>query len=233
MLVFDPSDPFPLLEPESHSYPEAQSHSQRVDAWLGLETERVEEELIRKNRAAELPVLSVNGDPQQLWTGLPVQALLTPYTEIRTILDQLPLRAGQTVVDLGAGYGRMGFVIDRHFPDVWFVGYELVLERVHEGQRGLKRAGCNNAFLERADLGDPSFVPLAADYYFLYDFGARWAIEKSLDDLKSVAVERAITVVGRGRSSRDAIERNHPWLSQVIPPNHFEHYSIYRSAGMA
>jgi hypothetical protein len=51
-----------------------------------------------------------------------------------------------------------------------------------------------------------------------------------LASLRELARERGITVVGRGRRIRDAIEAEHPWLASVVPAKHFAHYSIYRSA---
>lgn len=220
MLTFDPNDPFPLIPLESHTYAEAQAHSEKVDEWLGFETKAVEEK-----------ILSRESSSQVLWLGLPVQALQTPYTEIRAILQELGPRPGQTIVDLGAGYGRMGLVIARHYPKVNFFGYEFVGERVRESLRILSTTNPSHPLIHvlEADLGDPSFSPVPADFYFLYDFGARWAIEKALQDLRKIARDRAIVVVGRGRSSRDAIERHHPWLSQVVEPRHFPHFSIYRS----
>jgi precorrin-6B methylase 2 len=139
--------------------------------------------------------------------------------------------AGQTVVDLGAGYGRLGFVISRHYEGVRFVGYELGAERVAEGRRALRAAGIDPGLIEliQADLAAPDYEPIAADFYFIYDYGTRDAIAKTLADLQKLARQRPITVAGRGRAARDAIERGEPWLSQVIPPVHRGRYSIYRS----
>ncbi len=88
-----------------------------------------------------------------------------------------------------------------------------------------KIAGSDNQF------SHPDFKPDAADFFFIYDYGTRPAVQKTLEDLREIARSRPITVVGRGRLSRDAIERQHPWLSQVCPPRHFKNYSIYSSAG--
>ena len=72
----------------------------------------------------------------------------------------------------------------------------------------------------------------AAGWHFLPQLIRREedvVIEKTLNDLRGIALRRPIAVVGRGRASRDAIERHHPWLSQVVPPSHHGIYSIYRS----
>ena len=48
-----------------------------------------------------------------------------------TLLPELP----RHVVDLGAGYGRMDFVLKSLDPRIEFTGYELVKERVQEGNK--------------------------------------------------------------------------------------------------
>jgi hypothetical protein len=218
MLLFDPKDPFPLAG--EHSYAQAQAHAQQVDRWLGLRTAEIEASLALKRQLS-----------QQLWIGLPVTAMLTPYTELRRILATLEPAQGSTIVDLGAGYGRMGFVVTAHYPGVRFVGYEFVGERVEECRRCMKGDFAQKGDFDmiQADLASPGFAPIPADHYFLYDYGTREAIDKTLEDLRLIARARPITVVGRGRASRDAIERRQPWLSEIIAPQHFGHYSIYRS----
>lgn len=218
--VFDPQEPFPLLSEENYSYVSAQEHAEQVDAWLGLRTEQTEASLIK-------PDTDIN---QQLWTELPVRSLLTPYIEIRLILSLLNIQSNSHLVDLGAGYGRIGFVIAEHYPGVHFTGYELVRERVNEAQRVFTgRKKYQNITLVWADLSAPEFHLQSADYYFIYDFGSCQAVEKSLNDLKRIAQNRAIAVVGRGRMSRHLIESGQPWLSQVVEPEHHMNFSIYRS----
>lgn len=218
-IPFDPEMPFPLLPETSHTYAQAQEHSRTVDEWLGLDTERIERALFGSKDASG----------HQKWLGLPVKSLLTPYTEIRSILNELSLKPGQTIVDLGAGYGRMAFVVGRHHPEVRFVGYEIVRERVAESNRCLARWRYPNVSMEVADLSAGDFELMPAENYFLYDFGNHSSVQKTLEDLRLIARKRIITVVGRGRGSRDTIERHHPWLSQVVAPRHRAHYSLYRS----
>jgi len=219
-LKFQRENLFPLLDEALVSYAEAQAHSEWVDQELGFETEKVEQRLLQSPHA---------GPAVQNWIGLPVRTLLTPYTELRLLLERLKLQGGEFIVDLGAGYGRLAFVIGKHHPNVRFCGYELVAERVREGCRVLESFAYSQVELKIQDLTETSFELPAADIYFLYDFGSRVAIEKTLQDLRTISIGRKIRVVGRGRASRDAIEHLHPWLSQVNSPQHFAHYSIYYS----
>jgi hypothetical protein len=218
-IEFNPDDPFPLLSPQLRVYALEQEHAAQADAWLGLEVERIERELVEAGRAAD-------GKIEQNWVGLPSRSLLTPYTEAREVILRLKPREGATLVDLGAGYGRMGFVVATHFPKLKFVGYELVPERVREGLKGLERlrergvATAENVKLLEQDLSTRDFRPIEAEFYFIYDFGSRTAIAKTLDDLREIAAKRSITVIGRGRASRDEIERKHPWLCEMVEPEH-------------
>lgn len=212
MLAFNPHDPFPLIEPD---YPAEKQHSAAVDEWLGLPVKRVEGSLTKAD------------DGQQRWIGFHPSVFLTPYTELRRFLAEIAPAPGETVVDLGAGYGRLGFVLARHYPEVHYHGLELVPERVKEGVAALTRFGATHARLDCADLAAAS--PPPAKFYFIYDYGARAAISKTLADLRAIAAARGIVVVGRGRSVRDLVEREHPWLGAVVDPVHRAHYSIYRS----
>lgn len=222
MTPFDPRDPFPLIADADAFHEAGMAHAEEADRWLGLRTAEVEAELRARVSAPE---------GQELWLTLPVRSLLTPYTELRALLARVAPPPGGTVVDLGAAYGRMAFVIGFHHPGVRFVGYEYVRERVGEANRALARHGFPDVTVAQVDLAAPGFAPCAADVYFMYDYGSRDAIEKTLCDLRVIARGRGITVVGRGRACRDAIERRHPWLADVVPPEHGAHASIYRSRG--
>ena len=230
-MQFDPLAPFPLLPVDSHSYFEAQVHGDQVDRWLGFRIDEIENKLAKigcRKKARDC-----SGQNQNLWIGLEPKKLLTPYTELRSILEQLKPQPGSTVVDLGAAYGRMAFVIVRHFPEVNFVGYEYVGERVAEFERCFEvfapDADRKRIKLLNNDLSSKKFSPVAADFYFIYDYGSQAAIEKTIYDLKIIARKGSITVIGRGRLCRDIVERNHPWLSQVNQPQHLGNFSIYKS----
>jgi hypothetical protein len=217
MIPFSPADAFPLLPPDSENYAAEKVHSAAVDAWLGL-------------RVAEVEAgLAGNPEGQETWQRAGADVFLTPYTELRAWLEMVQPRPGQLVVDLGAAYGRLGFVLNRHFPGVDFLGLELVPERVKEGAAALARFGAERARLLVADLADSEAPLPLADVYFIYDFGVKSAISGVLERLRKVAASRPITVVGRGRGVRDLIEKQHPWLGDVNAPLHRAHFSVYRS----
>ncbi|HEY8279454.1 MAG TPA: class I SAM-dependent methyltransferase [Bdellovibrionota bacterium] len=220
MIEFHEKDPFPLVgEIIPELYADSKRHAASVDDWLGLAVEKIESRLADPKDGAER------------WIGRHSSVFLTPYVELRAWLEELKPKEGSTVVDLGAGYGRLGFVLARHFPEVKFLGFELVPERVREGTAALARFKATNASLEEADLSLPSWKPPVADIYFIYDYGSPEAVRKTLEDLKHISNKKGIIVVGRGRGVRDKIEKEHPWLGSVYGPVHRAHYSIYRSFG--
>jgi hypothetical protein len=210
MLVFDPREPFPLLASGSYSLSEAQTHADHVDRWLGLRTHEVEHDLMR--RGCRMRARSTHPLRQELWIGLATTSLLTPYIEIRRLLAHLNPCPRQTVVDLGAAYGRMGFVIGWHYPQVRFIGYEYVGERVIEARRCLTRFASPLLQLEHVDLSSPDLTLVEADIYFIYDFGNLKAIEKTLHDLRRLAKRRSLQLVVRGRHCRNLIAERHKWL---------------------
>ncbi len=234
MITFQPANPFPLLpDLEARSISEMRAHSGSVDKWLGLRTLEIERTLAIAEHRLRSPRDS-SGETQELWLGLDVQALLTPYVELRWLFERFHLRPGQTVVDLGAAYGRMGFVLARHHRGVRFIGYEYVGERVEETRR------CFNAFavdaysrrelvMEHADLASETFRPADADLYFIHDYGNLKAIEKTLYDLRRIARTRTLSLVGRGRHCRYLIDARHPWLV-AEPQNSERAFTIYRSS---
>jgi len=203
-----------LPTPENYSYSEAKQFSRELDLKLGLLIDEVEKGIVQNS-------------PQTPWAGLDPQALQTPYPEIRMILSKLELQKGQKIVDLGAGYGRMGLVIAHFHPELQFDGYEISEERVDEGNQVLSKF--KNAKLIAADISQTSWMMPVAEVYFIYDFGDLESIVRVIDRLKEISREKKIRVVGRGRRTRDHIERQEPWLSQVHEPLHCGNFSIYQS----
>jgi len=215
---FDPTDPFPHWPDYGPPlYAAAKRHAAAADAWLGLRVEETEA-LLRDPQ-----------DGEERWIGRHSSIFLTPYIELRHWLAQLKPTAGDTIADLGAGYGRLGFVLARHFPAARFEGFELVPERARAGAEALARYPAPNAKLTQADIAAPGWTLPAAAVYFVYDFGSRESIARVLEKLRAAARDRGVRVVARGRGMRGQIERDHPWLGSVHEPIHGAHYSIYRS----
>ncbi len=216
-LQFDCQNPYPLLPEDSYTYGDAKNHSRAVDEWLGLDLDEPQPS------GSHLVVEA------QTWSHLSTQQFQTPYCEIRNILDHLRLQPKQTLVDLGCGYGRFAYVLNRHYPGVIFKGYEVDSHRVQRAKEKFQFHQLHNAEVCLEDISGPSFIIPKAEYYFIFDFGNTQSILEILEKLKILARNSPITVVGRGRATRHYIQELHPWLSQVNEPQHRSHYSIYKS----
>lgn len=201
------------------SYADQKADSEVLDRALGLDVEGVERVVRARYK---------NPEGQEFWLQLDISSLLTPYGEFYEIIKAISPSQGDLWVDLGAAYGRLGFALSEAAPATRFLGFESVNERVMEGSKMLDKHA-PNAKLICQDISLRSWSPPIAHVYFIYDFGSRTAIAKIIEDLRLIAREHSITVIGRGRAVRDHIEQCAPWLSQVVSPVHRERYSIYRN----
>jgi hypothetical protein len=221
MIEFKEDDLYPLLSLDAYSYQDAKNHAVLVDDYLGFECEHAESNIRHAGKNAS--------EMQQIWEHLSVQAMQTPYVEIRSILNLINPQPGETLVDLGAAYGRMGFVMAQHYPQTEFLGYEIELSRVQEAQRVMKLHNLDYSRIIAADLCAKGFQLPIADYYFVFDYGHERDVRRTLEDIKNVARTKEIQVIARGRLSRALIYEDHPWLYMIHEPRHYSHFSIFKS----
>lgn len=246
-MNFDPSHLFPENDPEALSYEEVKRHAREFDAWLGLDLEcaeaRIREVLAAKSPAGISPGQNEGGNPREFWLGKPVDTFMTPYWDIAYMLRKVDLGPEDIVVDLGAGYARLAFVMALRHPETAFVGVEKIEERIRYAEQVFSRNLNLNAHFLHAEKTNYQFVtgdlrdfdlssPVGDHrraYFFVYDFGSREDIQTVLHRLQELARKREVIVLARGGRSREIIEKGHPWLSQVQPAQHFSRFSIYRS----
>jgi hypothetical protein len=221
-----------LFSSPDNTYESARWHAEALDQQLGFKVAEIEGALLALARQ-KMPEGSHRTwgqglhDGNQTWVGLSHQTLQTPYNELRQICEFLNPSPNSTMVDLGAGYGRLGLVLAALFPEVYFLGLEYVPERVVEGQRILQELGCTRAQLMTQDLAASDFSLPQAEYYFLYDYGNVSQIRHTLSQLEEMSMKKNFKVIARGKGSRSLIQYEHPWLSQVYPAHHHEHFSVY------
>lgn len=200
--------------------------SEEIDRHYGLLINEIENDLLLKARSLRpqgnmASFGEVLHGGHQTWVGLDPQTLNTPYAELDLACELLKPVAGELFVDLGAGYGRLGLVLSEKCPGVKFLGYELVKERVDEGNRIF-----GEQKLMTQDLMSESFELPVAEYYFLYDFGKTEHIRRIMRKLEKLADSHHFKVVARGKGSRSIIEFEHPWLT-CLSVLHEENFSIY------
>lgn len=216
-------------------YQQAREESEKLDLEFGFEVARIEGELL--GQAQELDPTGNHKtwgaslhQGNQTWVGLSHQTLQTPYSELKKMCQLIAPKAGETIVDLGAGYGRMGLVLKALYPEVNFLGYEYVASRVKEGQRILKNYQCEKSLLFVQDLTAPDFELPEAEYYFVYDYGTVQHIRQTLKQIELMADQRNFKVIARGKGTRSLIQYEHPWLADVYPAIHEENFSIFQFA---
>lgn len=229
MLKFDVNNPFPLLAEEQYTHQEAKDHAAAVDDWLGFQIATVETLVSTDERYNPHMTNRSRSFLSEYWRGLPPAVLQTPYVEIRWLLEQLEILQDSILVDLGSGFGRMAHVICRHFTQLSFLGIEFVEPRFLESVRVAKLHKLERAKFQCWDISSIGFEMPHADHYFIYDFGSKPAIRRALAQIQEHAKKRSLTVVGRGRATRDLIEKENPWLSEINSPRHFRSFSIYKS----
>ena len=225
----------PHLFTSYDDYQQAREESEKLDLELGFEVAKVEGELL-----AQAQELDPKGNHKtwgaslhqgnQTWVGLSHQTLQTPYSELKKMCLLLNPRPGETIVDLGAGYGRMGLVLKAFYPEVNFIGFEYVASRVEEGQRILKHFDCQRSNLLVEDLTSPDFKLPIAEYYFVYDYGTIGHIRQTLKQIESMADQQNFKVIARGKGTRSLIQYEHPWLADVYAAIHEENFSIFQFA---
>lgn len=200
---------------------------------MGLRICNIEQDLLSSARSlrpdGNLTNLSeVLHAGNQTWVGLDPQTLNTPYHELIEICRLINSQDGDLVVDLGAGYGRLGVVLDSFYPKAKFLGYELVSERVIEGNKNFAALGCTNARMIEQDLMAEDFKLPHASVYFLYDFGKTGHIRTVLNKLETLADKNHhFTLVARGKGSRSIIDLEYHWLTLIGENDPEKKFSIY------
>jgi len=205
------------------TYQEAKLHSKNIDLLLGFQCEAIEKALSQDKDSF------LNSHENQYWYGLDSQSLQTPYSEIVDMIECVKPKSGDSWVDLGAGYGRMGLVLSVLAPETKFLGFEFVANRVAEGVRIYKKWNLNLAKLSETNLADRQFELPEADVYFVYDFGSRQDFDRLLEKMGAMARQKEITLIARGRGVRNWIMMDYPWLHSSVAPEHYSTWSLFRS----
>lgn len=188
-----------LQSPVDHDLTKRHISSQ-IDLVLGFNIKQIEEKLQARARMLVPESHFDQWGPTlhggaQTWIGLDFQILQTTYHDLKTLFEVIRPGPNERIIDLGAGYGRLGIFLHHFYSKTEFLGIELVEERVNEGNRILKGLHSVNKKLISLDLSDLDELP-EGDIYFIYDFGSVDHIKKILDKLKETP-KRMLVVKGR------------------------------------
>jgi SAM-dependent methyltransferase len=198
------------------NYQDNQFQSARLDSYLGFKCNQIEANLRHAARemygAGSIEKLSYARDNSLTWIGLNPAQLQTPYGEFVELLARIDITKYSSVIDLGAGYGRLGIIIGLFYPNIKFTGIELVKERVDEGNRIYSKLDIRNAVLRNAHI-NKSFEK--SDLYFIYDYGDKNEMIQTIDLLSQLADQNhSFSVVARGSAINALIRKQAPWILQ-------------------
>lgn len=180
----------------------ARLHAKSLDKSLGYKIPKIEVKLLQKYRAYD----RFNDDSNrkqhyqgtQTWIGLHPQALQTPYCDIYEALTFLKDVEVKHIVDIGAGYGRVGIVQSVVFPESRFTGYEILKQRQAEGNRVFTKFGLDNCNIELVNVLEQDFILPQAEVYFIYDFSEIEDVYEILETLSRRVDEYEFYLIIRG-----------------------------------
>ncbi|WP_412469632.1 MULTISPECIES: hypothetical protein [unclassified Halobacteriovorax] len=141
------------------------------------------------------------------------------YSTILLALEGIDASAGDTVVDLGSGYGRVGLVCSLLRPDLEFVGYEYVNHRVEVSNNACHNLGLDESLTFKVqDLSLKSFSIPKADIYYLYDPFSKETYDYVLNQILEISYEKKITIVTKGNANKWLMDiaKEQQWPSPII-----------------
>jgi len=140
------------------------------------------------------------------------------YSTILLTLDYLTPVHGSRFVDLGSGYGKVGFIVGLVRPDIIFQGYEYVQHRVENATHSAIALGIqDHVQFYKQDLSSQEFKIPEAEIYYLFDPFSEETYLHVLDQLVHYSRNRKITVVTKGnaRSWLMEIANKEGWAAPV------------------
>lgn len=206
---------------------EKRKFSSEFDLALGFKIKKIEESLRAKALSIDPdsffdkwgPLLH---DGAQTWIGLDFQILQCSYHDLYQIFIALKMKPQQKIVDLGAGYGRIGIFLHHFLPSAHFLGIELVKERVEEANRIYAQNGLKNKLMIEGDLSKLTELP-SGDFYFIYDFGSEEHLLKIITLFKN---EPGKTLIVKGQILRRLLEKD-PFFEEGLRIKKCEDVYIY------
>ncbi len=195
-----------VLTPVTHDLTKRHISSE-IDLALGFRIKKIEEKLRAQALAINPDTLFDKWGPMlhngaQTWVGLDFQILQCTYHDLKIIFDVIKPKPGELVLDLGAGYGRIGIYLHEFLPLTRFLGIELVPERVYEANRIFEKLQTIEKEMMIGDLSTLEEIP-DADFYFIYDFGTVEHISKILDQL---ITKKGSTLIVKGRITHNLLK---------------------------
>lgn len=208
-------------------------HSKLIDKILGFRILKIERKLIQQYKAfyveesnSTKKVFNSNDSSAETWIGLNPQVLLTPYAELYDIFNLIADKKIKKIIDIGCAYGRVGIVAKAFFPDVEFVGYEIVKKRINEANRISDLYQYDFSILDQNVL-DQGFELPESSVYFIYDFSHFMHINVILTQMLELSKKRGFILVAKGDEVRSNIQLFFPQFFMNVRPIYKKDWSIF------
>lgn len=187
--------------------------SKRLDRKLGFKIPKIEVKLQQKYRdyyrGNDLSNKKQHFEGTQTWIGLHPQVLQTPYSDIYECLTSLENKDVDNIIDIGAGYGRIGIVANSIFPNASFKGYEIVKKRSDEGNRIFEKWGITDCMVVNENVLEEDFVLPEAQIYFIYDFSEQEDISLILRQIESRTHSKEYFLITKGDRIDSLIDKKY------------------------
>lgn len=176
------------------------------------------DEIFKLNYNLDRDMVVDHETEERLYQGSGV-GVQSGYSSILLALENLGLKEGAQVVDLGSGFGRVGLVCSMLRPDLAFTGYEYVPHRVDVSNRATAALRLEDSLIFKTqDLSLKSFNIPSADVFYLYDPFSKETYDYVLEQIVEVSLSKRIAIVTKGNASAwlDNIASNHSWPAPII-----------------
>ena len=152
------------------------------------------------------------------------------YRHIKAILKTSGMKDGDTFVDIGSSYGRVGCTVGVNFPKSCFWGYEIVEERVAEAQRVAEFLQLHNVSYYHADVSADNFEIPQADWFFLFNPLGKEALARVLKKIYQASRSREVRLIAKYTGDLDKYAKS-PYLElikKIGEPGNFDACWFYR-----
>ena len=152
------------------------------------------------------------------------------YRPIKAILKASGMKDGDTFVDIGSSYGRVGCTVGVNFPNSRFLGFEIVRERVTEAQRVADFLQLHHVIYYHADVTADDFTIPEADWFFFFNPLNKEALVRILEKIYHSKGNREIHLIAKYTGDLDKYAKS-PYLeliSAIGEPGNFDACWFYR-----
>lgn len=137
----------------------------------------------------------------------------TPSTYIQNFLDQFKPKAGETVYDLGCGFGKV-VIFGALNSEALFKGIEIVGERAQKAEKIREVLGIKNAEFLCGNVKDIDISD--GDIFFLFNPFSEKTLKEVGQILEKIAKKKRIKIATWGGTTNRFFD-NLPWLQKPSP----------------